>query len=777
MNQPTETTTTAAAEFATLTPAALLGQLASAGDRAPMALIDACAAHGEAMVEALRGMIVDESSWGDDAPGHWWLPVHAAFILGRMSSESAGLLLVQLMRNMDTFEASDIQDWVAGQWPAFFANKPQSAIEAARELAEDTSLDWYMRCQAVDVVLDAGLRAGDDALEHAIDWAAARARDEDDDWYLRISTASTLLDFPRERHREQLVAMAREDHRRQAHNGFVGTFGVQEVDAAFARNTDTPDWHRLGDPWKFYDPDAIAQRQARWQEEDARRAAPEADTGSWDEDWDPPPTYVRATPKTGRNDACPCGSGKKYKQCCLNKAASVESPADLTWRRMRREMEGLPARMLRFTNEAYGAPAINEAWAEFMLWDANELTFDPDSPHLSVFLPWFLHCWAPDPDATEVADADLLETTPAQLFLQRQGRHLAPALQRYLQACIEQPFSFYEVVQCDPGHGMTLQDVLTGERHDVLERKASQTLGPHHLIFAQLACVDGITMLEATSPIALRVDDKVAIIALRQRMRAGRPPTESPLDNEALHEWAGELRELYLALAEPRLNPSLPELRTTDGEAIEFHKLIYDIDSAQTAFDALKHLDPFAGDFSPESDSKLDADKTAREPCINWTKTSLDGDDDSNTVLGTITLDANQLVAQVNSRERAERIKAIIEERLAGHATFRMDDVQSFRQALDTPRAPAAPQPSLRDDDPDAQAMIAAHLRKHYAQWIDSPLPILDDRTPREVAKTADGREQVESLVQGAEQIELGLPASVRQAIFDNIRQQLRLTS
>jgi SEC-C motif-containing protein len=25
---------------------------------------------------------------------------------------------------------------------------------------------------------------------------------------------------------------------------------------------------------------------------------------------------VRATPKVGRNDPCPCGSGKKYKQCC-----------------------------------------------------------------------------------------------------------------------------------------------------------------------------------------------------------------------------------------------------------------------------------------------------------------------------------------------------------------------------------------------------------------------------------------------------------------------------
>ena len=28
-------------------------------------------------------------------------------------------------------------------------------------------------------------------------------------------------------------------------------------------------------------------------------------------------TYQRAAPKIGRNDACPCGSGKKYKKCCL----------------------------------------------------------------------------------------------------------------------------------------------------------------------------------------------------------------------------------------------------------------------------------------------------------------------------------------------------------------------------------------------------------------------------------------------------------------------------
>lgn len=29
-----------------------------------------------------------------------------------------------------------------------------------------------------------------------------------------------------------------------------------------------------------------------------------------------PTTVVRETPKVGRNEPCPCGSGKKYKQCC-----------------------------------------------------------------------------------------------------------------------------------------------------------------------------------------------------------------------------------------------------------------------------------------------------------------------------------------------------------------------------------------------------------------------------------------------------------------------------
>ena len=39
----------------------------------------------------------------------------------------------------------------------------------------------------------------------------------------------------------------------------------------------------------------------------------------------PQEPYRRPEPKIGRNDPCPCRSGKKYKQCCLNKSAAASA--------------------------------------------------------------------------------------------------------------------------------------------------------------------------------------------------------------------------------------------------------------------------------------------------------------------------------------------------------------------------------------------------------------------------------------------------------------------
>ena len=39
----------------------------------------------------------------------------------------------------------------------------------------------------------------------------------------------------------------------------------------------------------------------------------------------PQEPHRRPEPKIGRNEPCPCGSGKKYKQCCLNKCATASA--------------------------------------------------------------------------------------------------------------------------------------------------------------------------------------------------------------------------------------------------------------------------------------------------------------------------------------------------------------------------------------------------------------------------------------------------------------------
>ena len=33
-----------------------------------------------------------------------------------------------------------------------------------------------------------------------------------------------------------------------------------------------------------------------------------------------------AEKKPGRNEKCPCGSGKKYKKCCINKPTAEQHP-------------------------------------------------------------------------------------------------------------------------------------------------------------------------------------------------------------------------------------------------------------------------------------------------------------------------------------------------------------------------------------------------------------------------------------------------------------------
>ena len=262
------------------------------------------------MVEKLSYLIEDNMNWSDVSSGEWWLKLHAVMILGLIPTERAGMLLVKFMRRMAREKDHDLPDWLAGYWPALFRNIPESVLPVLRDLAEDYAVGWYIRAGAIEACVGVALYQGSEALDGALEWLAGIVADEEDDWTLRLCSGNTLLDFPRIQYKPLLEEMA-------ARQGSFGVhFAQSDVVKAYITMQDKADRERFSDPWVFYSLVQITARTERWVEEDARK-----NETALDDDYDNlylDQPYVREEAKVGRNDPCPCGSGKKYKKCCLN---------------------------------------------------------------------------------------------------------------------------------------------------------------------------------------------------------------------------------------------------------------------------------------------------------------------------------------------------------------------------------------------------------------------------------------------------------------------------
>src|SRR5574340_1064948 len=195
--------------------------------------------------------------------------------------------------------------------------------------------------------------------------------------------------------------------------------------------------------------------------------------------------------KPGRNDPCPCGSGKKYKQCCLKTEQAVPQD-EFLWRRIRRAIEGSPMRMLEFSTGHFGREALLEAWDDFMPHWENEQDepFTMDRPHMPIFMTWVFFGWLPDPDDTSVKHEALDGRTLARAYLDKKGRNLDPLYVRYLEQCCAAPFSFYDVLSVRPGAGFTVRDIITGEEMDVTEHAGSRQTQAGDIMFAKVVKID-----------------------------------------------------------------------------------------------------------------------------------------------------------------------------------------------------------------------------------------------------------------------------------------------
>lgn len=495
----------------------------------------------------------------------------------------------------------------------------------------------------------------------------------------------------------------------------------------------------------------------------------------------------------GRNDPCPCGSGKKYKHCCLEVTATAnESDADLIWRRLRRTLEGLPGKMLRFTAETYGKQAFDEAWAEFVLGDEQDIAADwSGNDHQAVFLAWLLHRWAPDSELTRVENTRLHDLPPTRAFLQRYSGTLDPAVRRYLESCLSTPLSFHEITAVERGRSFRARELLFGDECAVHERSATETMQAGDLLYGSLVPIDGIVVLEACSSVLIPPIRKLELIELRQVLLRDNEKNSEMFAGDFLRLADPLLRAKYLDVMDEILNPPMPQLRNTDGDELSLQKLVFDIDSAKDAFEALCHLSILETREGLLADARFDAAGELTAVQFTWSKRgNRQHKDWDNTTLGAISIDRKRLTVEVNSNKRARKFKQIVAKALGGKARFRVAQIQSVEHALtqagssgDSPqhkrRSTARSQRDPSQDDlasrPEVQAMMNSVMAAHYERWIDEKLPALKSKTPLQAIRTAAGREKVEALIAQIERDGSTAEPPLDPAITRRLRERLGL--
>jgi SEC-C motif/Protein of unknown function (DUF2384) len=479
--------------------------------------------------------------------------------------------------------------------------------------------------------------------------------------------------------------------------------------------------------------------------------------------------------KTGRNESCPCGSGRKYKQCCLKIARGSD---DSAWRQQRDASGRLTQEMLQFARHRF-ADNVLAAWLDFNQ-DESPPSLEEDVAEGQIFLPYLLFDWDPEPRRRNARPEMGLV---ARSYLSTRGRHLGKLEGLIFVQATTQPLSFYEVLRSDPGEGMVLRDVLIGGETEVIERTASRMMQPGDLGYGQMCRLPDVTTLGRWAPLCIPPGKKAAIVGLRGKLRKKIAKQNRELTAADLIRYREEIRTVYLDVRDVMRIP--PRLTNTDGDPFMLHTLTFRVGSAHAAFEALA---PLAGRISKKElleTAELDEDGTLFSVEIPWIKRGNRMHKEwENTILGHIRISRRSLVVDVNSEKRAERIRGEIEKRLGILATHQKTVKQSPKATLEkaegmrtAPRPASKVGPEGLSAEPELSQQMREEVQRHFEDWIFQKVPALGGRTPLEAVADPDGKEIVESLLLDWErQTEKMADPGVFHPDINAIRRLLQLT-
>jgi hypothetical protein len=422
--------------------------------------------------------------------------------------------------------------------------------------------------------------------------------------------------------------------------------------------------------------------------------------------------------KTGRNDPCLCGSGKKYKKCCLQKGFVQTGREESIKQRMNQEL----LRLFRLDlYEKSMADAIDEFWDGF---DPREYLNDNEMQAAEInFWEWVVHDWR-DQDSGKLLVDIYIERTDVLSLDDRV----------VLDKIRHSNLSLFEVQEVFLQKGMLLKDLLLGEEYDVREKAATEHLRKWDIFATRLLQLDGqYIMSGAFYPFPIKYKS-ILIDDIMQEFEADK--------NEVT---AGEL-DLFLKengdvfnfhWTELIRNPVKPQLANTDGELLVISKAFYQVKDKNAVMKSLRSV---KGLDEHEGNERFD-----------WLgKRSKEG---QTTILGSICFEKKHMVLEVNSRERLNKGKALIKKHVPD-AVHQVDTFEDIDKYLASMKDKPSPEPSEDIPFEVQQEMYTQFMDSHMKKWLKEKIPALGGKSPRQAKMSKTGKQQVIELLKFMENTE-----------------------
>ena len=241
-----------------------------------------------------------------DAEGDYMAHLYAMFLLAQFRETRAYPLVLRFASLPGDLLDSLCGDFITEDLGQVLASVCGGELAGIQSLIEDEAIDQWVRCAALSslvTLVAAGQKSRDEIVSYFAGLHRGKlARKWSHVWDALVSYSSDL--YPAE-----LLG----DIERAYDEGLVdpGYIGFDDVQRDLALGKDRMLTRLADNPHRRLVEDTVAE-MGWWAcfREDAKNRASRLN-----------PAVVsspikRATPKTGRNEPCPCASGKKYKKCC-----------------------------------------------------------------------------------------------------------------------------------------------------------------------------------------------------------------------------------------------------------------------------------------------------------------------------------------------------------------------------------------------------------------------------------------------------------------------------